>query len=291
MAEGKIISFLNMKGGVGKTTLCIEMALFLSEYYHDKKNVLVIDIDPQSNSTHSFYERFEIVDLENPLFDMESLPSINKVFTNSFMRETKIEEAILELTKNLHLLPGDLGTVFMDRETSTGAAEQRLLNFIIDNDLKNKYDYIFIDCPPTYSFYTVSALLSSDFYFVPVKPDAYSILGLDLLERVVADLKRGYRFIFDNKPIKNLGVIFTMVGGSNITGIRRNINYIKEAFKDKGIYFFKNEFRRVDKLATGKLSTFIIDREDASLIEELKNICIEFMERVVQISEESPNLS
>jgi chromosome partitioning protein len=291
MAEGKIISFLNMKGGVGKTTLCIEMALFLSEYYHDKKNVLVIDIDPQSNSTHSFYERFEIVDLENPLFDMKSLPSINKVFTNSFMRETKIEEAILELTKNLHLLPGDLGTVFMDRETSTGAAEQRLLNFIIDNDLKNKYDYIFIDCPPTYSFYTVSALLSSDFYFVPVKPDAYSILGLDLLERVVADLKRGYRFIFDNKPIKNLGVIFTMVGGSNITGIRRNINYIKEAFKDKGIYFFKNEFRRVDKLATGKLSTFIIDREDASLIEELKDICIEFMERVVQISEESPNLS
>ncbi len=78
----------------------------------------------------------------------------------------------------------------MERETVSGAAEQKLNNFVESNDLKNKYDYIFIDCPPTYSFYTIAAFFASDVYIVPVVPDAYSLLGVNLLEDVVKHAKK-----------------------------------------------------------------------------------------------------
>lgn len=281
-----VIAFLNMKGGVCKTTLCKEMALLLSEEYGRK--ILVIDIDPQSNCTQSFFERYHAFDIDEEIIREKSdLPSINNIFSKSKSRlkEIELEDVIYELTDKLHLIPGDLDTVFMERETGTGSSEQKLVNFINKFELKKTYEYIFIDCPPTYSFYTVSALLSSDFYFVPLKPDAYSLLGLDLLERVVSDLRESYEANFKIKPIYNLGIIFTMVGGSANKGFQRNIQQIKEAFRSKGVYFFNSEFPKAEKLSTGRLSTFIIDREDTQLLEKLNCICKEFEERMVSINE------
>lgn len=276
-----IISFLNMKGGVGKTTLCKEIAMYLSS---NNKKVLVIDIDPQSNCTQSFFERFDIINLneDNMIEKKDNLPSIDNLLSqsNTKLYEIKLVDVILELTDKLHLIPGDLDTVFIERETGTGANENKLVNFIEEFKLKDQYDYIFIDCPPTYSFYTVSALKSSDFYFVPLKPDAYSLLGLDLLERVIDDLRKTYRTAFKNKPLYNLGVIFTMVGGSALKGMGKNILDTKNAFKDSDIYFFKNNFPKIEKLATVKLSKFIIDREDGNLLKNLKEICKEFEERI-----------
>lgn len=277
-----IVSFLNMKGGVCKTTLCKEIALYLSE--KRKKRVLVIDIDPQSNCTQSFFERFNILQVEEGelITNKTELPSIENIFSKSKgkLQEIKLDDVIKKLSENLDIIPGDLDTVFMERETGTGAAEQKLHNFIDEFDLQNKYNYIFIDCPPTYSFYTVSALISSNYYIVPLKPDAYSLLGLDLLERVVKELKDTYRSNFKDKPICNLGTIFTMVPTKESKGIIRNKQQIKESFNEKDIYFFENEFYRMEKLSTGNLKTFIIDREDNQLIAQLDNICNEFEERM-----------
>lgn len=282
-----VVSFLNMKGGVCKTTLCKEMALFLSE--ECERKILVIDIDPQSNCTQSFFERYHVLDIdeEEVIREKKDLPSINNIFSKSkaSLKETELKDVIYELTDKLHLIPGDLDTVFMERETGTGASEQKLVNFINKFALKEKYEYIFIDCPPTYSFYTVSALLSSDFYFVPLKPDAYSLLGLDLLERVVSDLRESYEANFQIKPIYNLGIVFTMISVSANKGFQRNIQQIKEVFQNKFVYFFNNEFPKAEKLSTGRLSTFIIDREDTQLLEKLSCICKEFEERMVSINE------
>jgi chromosome partitioning protein len=283
-----VISFLNMKGGVCKTTLCKEMAVFLSA----KKNrsILVIDIDPQSNCTQSFFERHNVLEIEEGevLTEKISLPSIENIFSKSKggLRELKLEDVILELNDSLHIIPGDLDTVFMERETGTGSSEQKLFNFIDQFSLQEKYDYIFIDCPPTYSFYTVSALLSSNYYLVPLKPDVYSLLGLDLLERVVSELQSSYRANFNSKPIKNLGTIFTMVPKNPSKGTIRNILQIKETFEDKNVYFFRNDFPKAEKISTGKLSTFIIDREDNELLGKLTAICEEFEERMVSINGE-----
>ena len=291
-----IISFLNMKGGVGKTTLCRELAVFL--YQIRQQSVLLIDIDPQSNCTqslfdrHGIYSRYGIAEGEDKLIkreDSEKLPSIEYVFskskgylstnnTNNIIQN--LDTTIINESKSakLDIIPGHLDTIFMEREMCSGAAENRLNDFIDKYDLKNEYDYIFIDCPPTYSFYTIAAALSSDFYFVPVKPDAYSLLGLDLLERVMEDLKIGNRKHFEQQPIDNLGFIFTMVGDEK--GYEKNIDQIKKSLRNRGIYSFQNEFPFYSKVSTGKLSKFIIDREDATLYEKLESICDEFEERV-----------
>lgn len=181
-----MIAFLNMKGGVCKTSLCKEIALYLSDVFQNK--VLVIDVDPQSNCTQSFLERYNVLEKNKIIQGELKLPSIQKVFSPSTAKldRSELKEVILELTDNLHIVPGELRTIFMERETSTGASEQRLLNFIEDNDLKKDYDYILIDCPPTYSFYTIAALLASDLYLIPVTPDAYSLLGVNLLQQVIA---------------------------------------------------------------------------------------------------------
>lgn len=277
-----VISFINMKGGVGKTTLCKEIAIYLSE--KKGRKILIIDIDPQSNCTQSLFERHKVLEKNNLLTKDKEIPSVERIFTKSKgnLKMAEKNEIICELTDMLHLIPGDLDTVFMEREVGNGQAEQRLYNYIKTSNLSEDYDYIFIDCPPTYSFYTISAALSSHFYLVPVKPDAYSLLGLDLLERVMRDLQDSYLANFESKPIKNLGVVFTMVSGSS--GINKNMYQIKKAFKEKSIYFFENTFDRKEKVGTSSLAKSITDRSDSKLLSSLELICNEFERRINDVS-------
>lgn len=275
-----VIAFLNMKGGVCKTSLCKEMALYLSEEYN--KNVLIIDVDPQSNCTQSFFERYQILGKTTLITELENIPSIQKIFSPSVakLEPAKEEEIILRLTDKLHIIPGELRTIFMERETASGAAEQRLVNFIEEHNLKNKYDYILIDCPPTYSFYTTAALLSSDLYLIPVTPDAYSLLGVTLLEEVINHLKGNYRTNFSVHPLDNLGIIFTKIPKNLKGGIKNNMEQIREAFSDSSMPFFENSYLKANKIPTSKLSTFILDRKDEALKTNMKNICQEFIEKV-----------
>ncbi|KEI92422.1 ParA family protein [Clostridium botulinum] len=280
-----IVSFLNMKGGVCKTTLCKEMALNLTQNYN--KRILVIDIDPQSNCTQSFYERYNIIknnDDDELIKEKSTLPSIENIFTKSSGRltEPNLKQIIYELDSALHIIPGSLDTIFMERETTNGS-DQRLLNFIKEKELDKKYDYIFIDCPPTYSFYTVSALLASNYYLVPLVPDIYSLLGLNLLEDVVMNLSHAYKSIVEHNPIENLGVIFTKVPVNPLKNMDRNIVQIRQAFKH--LYFFENNFQNSDKLATNKLETFIIDRDDSALLSNINSICEEFEKRMRELNE------
>jgi len=281
-----VITFLNMKGGVCKTTLCREIAFHL--FKNDRK-LLIIDIDPQANCTQSFFEKYSIIkaDEDESLFiEYPQIPSIEKVFTKprGNLKKPDLDDIICHLDIGLDLIPGDLNTVFMEREHNGGAAEQRLFNFIEENSLKSKYDYIFIDCPPTYSFYTIAALISSNYYFVPVKPDAYSLLGLDLLERVIKEIVESRPIYFINRPLINLGIIFTQIPSNPSKGMLKNVNQIKEAFSKENLYFFENKYLYMDKIANSRLSTFIDDRDDIDLKSNLNRICIEFEERMIALN-------
>ena len=278
------IAFLNMKGGVCKTSLCKEIGLYVAEVYN--KKILIIDIDPQSNCTQSFFGRYNILK-DELITDTPNLPSIQKVFSPSMGRLEKpaLDEIILPLSDNLHIVPGELKTIFMERETASGVAEQKLRNFIEENNLQEQYDYILIDCPPTYSFYTVTALLATDLYLVPVTPDVYSLLGVNLLQEVIVHLKENYKSNFREKPLDNLGIIFTKITKRPRTGIKNNMKQIKEAYADENVPFFENSYLKADKVATAKLSTFILDRKDESLKDNMKKICEEFMNRVGEYNE------
>lgn len=172
-----VISFLNMKGGVGKTTLCLSLAYQLSMEYG--KKVLIIDMDPQFNATQTMMEEYNLVD--EYLRDFRSDKSIIKIFerkkslTNTLPEiELKPEDIIIksEINNNLDIICGNIDLIFED-SNQDALSKKRLNIFIKKHSLDEEYDFIFIDCPPTISFFTDASLIASDYYLIPVKIDKF----------------------------------------------------------------------------------------------------------------------
>ena len=282
---GEIISFLNMKGGVGKTTLCKEVAYYLWKVL-DKK-VLLVDVDPQANLTQSFFKKYKIRhSYESKSTDnnqyKECTATINNVFQPklSTVDEVQLEEVVYELDTNFSIIPGDLNTVFLERSGGGSESENALKNFIEDHDLKESYDYILMDCPPTYSFYTTSALLASDYYFSPIHPDSYSILGIDLLYQVVERLKKIHRDRFKLRELNHLGVIFTNIPreGSRTTGLVTQMEDIRESsvLKAKHVPFFKNNFMKNSQIPK-QIDYFIVDSNSDLSYDNIRDIVNEML--------------
>lgn len=215
---GKVISIINMKGGVGKTTLSIGIADYLSNI---KKNILLIDADPQFNATQALLDAYKSQnkDSENENFyNRVVLPkkkTIHRLFRiqedmYSSLTMPTDNDLIIELKQNLSILCGDLSLVLVNR-SSDHTFVTRLRNFIEDNNIKQKYDYIIIDCPPTLTIYTDSALMASDYYLIPNIIDRYSIIGIDSLQKAVNNLIREERIT----TLKCIGLVYTMVSNSS----------------------------------------------------------------------------
>lgn len=277
MSEVKrnVISFINMKGGVGKTTLCKEIAYTLSKKFN--KKILIFDVDPQCNLTQSFLEKYKVIKEDETITSNPLEESIENLLSDDDFLGHDPYTFIHQFDKNIHLVPGEMTTRFTKRGISaSGSEEQRILTFIKRNDLRNSYDYIFIDCPPTHSFHTNVALIASDFFIVPVKPDTYSILGLNLLLELIEKTVEK-NTIFDDKPLDCLGVVYTMF--ENNGKFLRKMKSIDRYLENKNIYRFDSTLKRYTRLSTGKLSTFIIDRKENSIVELMMNICNEFERR------------
>lgn len=301
-----IISFINMKGGVGKTNTTKEIGYYLAT--NENKKILFIDIDPQANLTQSFFKKFnyvqkeleelvegklsdldEIIDEESnqnyvvnsPLSNIknkkETTASIHKLFKPGKINHLKKSDCIVELSENIHLIPGTLEAVFLERSNSI---ENNLYNYIKNLNLRDEYDYIFIDCPPTYSNYTIAALISSDFYLTPAKADAYSILGIKMLHDVVQQIKEIHSVYFESKQLNSLGVILTNTQPSN-KGIETNKNLIKSSkkLKELNIKFFDTEFSFNPSIPK-KAEYFIVDSNSDISKDQLTVLVEEFIRKV-----------
>ena len=120
-------------------------------------------------------------------------------------------------------------------------------------------------------------------------PDAYSLLGVDLLEEVVKHAKNTYKANFQCKPLDNLGIIFTKIPNGYKAGIQNNMLQIKEALSNKNIYIFENYFMKSEKMITSQLSKFIIDRQDEALKNNIVEISNEFEREVNKYNEQKSN--
>lgn len=271
-----VISFINMKGGVGKTTLCVGMGEYLANYL--QKKILVIDIDPQFNATQSLMGHYGRVDeyLEQI---QPANKTIRKIFElpNSLMADEKKvlpEEVVVSLSDCLDIILGDINIIFDTNHE--GKRIKMLRRFIHDNNLNDEYDFIFIDSPPTISLFTDTALLASDYYLTPVKIDHYSVLGANSLNSVIRNMKTHHE-----KEIKHVGFVYTNTDPvpTEKTEILKNAFESTPSFNSS--YFFDSQSTYVRDLMVGYQgnipSCYSKSRAD------IARICEEFIIRIEQL--------
>ena len=182
---GKVISIANQKGGVGKTTTSINLSSSLAAA---EKKTLLIDIDPQSNSSSGLSVTNHSPSVYEVLIGQED---ISKVIINSFMPYLDI------LPSNINLVGAEIEMVDMpEREKLMGKAI---------NQIKDKYDYILIDCPPSLGLLTLNSLTASDSVLIPVQCEYFALEGLGQLLNTVNIVKNHF-----NKNLTIEGVLLTM---------------------------------------------------------------------------------
>lgn len=197
-----------MKGGVGKTTLAINIAHCLVE--REKKRVLLVDIDPQFNATQCILSPQQYIDHMDHNYDtICTLFQKKRLYVTSVNGTSSLAPKELEnikpisISEYLDLLPGDLK--LYEIEITAGQGLEFKLKRYLDI-MKDKYDYVIIDTPPTPSIWMFSAIIASNYYIIPIKPDPLSSIGTDLLASIIKNNKENF-----NLQIKCLGLIFNMV--------------------------------------------------------------------------------
>lgn len=275
----KTICFVNMKGGVAKTTLAINFADCLRRV-HGKK-VALIDIDPQFNATQCLLSGEQYIqhlrsggDTILSLFDRDDSPQISVLAGAQSSPATELSDITLLDTAGLSLLPGNIDLYRV--EMTSGEGREFILKRYIDEVLSSEdYDYIIIDTPPTPSIWMTSALIASDHYVIPVKPDPLSLIGIDLLKAIIA--RRSQAFGLN---ISCLGVVFTLIerpDSVNLGTARSNLGQ-NPVWRDKLIntYFPKRASYAREQLT----SPFILSGQDFELRSSMQMITSQLIERL-----------
>lgn len=205
---GKIISIANQKGGVGKTTTAINLSTVLAKR---NKKTLLIDMDPQGNATSG-------VGIEK---------NLEKSIYNVLIEENPIEEAILKTDiKNLDICPSTINLAGAEVElVSMMSREMRLKEKL--ESVKDNYDYILIDCPPSLGLITLNAFTASNSVLIPVQCEYYALEGLGQLLNTVKLVKKHL-----NKDLEIEGALLTMFDTrTNLS--KQVVDEVKRYFADK----------------------------------------------------------
>lgn len=218
---GKVISVANQKGGVGKTTTTVNLGTILAK---KGEKVLLIDADPQGNATSGLGVEKEV---EFSTYDI-------------LVNETEIKDAIQDtIIKNLKVCPSNINLAGAEVElVSMMSREQRLKEKL--DMVKDKFDYILIDCPPSLGLITLNSFTASDSVLIPVQCEYYALEGLGQLLNTINLVKKHL-----NKEIKIEGALLTMYD------MRTNLSnqVVKEVKKYFGDQVYKTVIPRNVRLS------------------------------------------
>ncbi|MBQ1988812.1 MAG: ParA family protein [Clostridia bacterium] len=206
---GKIISVVNQKGGVGKTTTAVNLAAGIGL---SGKKVLIVDADPQGNTTSGY----GISKKNNNLTSYQLLIG----------KGTAENAAIKTEFKNIDIVPASMDLAAAEVDLIEMENRESQLKMALAT-VREKYDYIFIDCPPSLGLISINALNASDTVLVPIQCEYYALEGLSQLMATVRQVKRLY-----NPTLEIEGIVLTMYDGRlNLT--QQVVDEIKKYFANK----------------------------------------------------------
>jgi chromosome partitioning protein len=205
---GKIISIFNQKGGVGKTTTNINLCAYLAEM---GKKILTVDIDPQGNTTSGL--GIDKNSLEYSMYDV--IMGLNP------------QDAIIHTSvENFDIIPSSMELAGSEIELTGKMSRESILKESI-LPLKEKYDYIFIDCPPSLGLLTINSLTASDSVIIPIQCEFYALEGVGQLMNTIQLVKKSL-----NHNLEIQGVIMSMFDGRTNLSIEV-VEEVKKYFKGK----------------------------------------------------------
>lgn len=188
---GKVISFTNKKGGVGKTTTAVNMAAYCADC---GKKVLLVDIDSQGNATTGLGF---------------SKSALKKSVYNVLVEDEPASQNILEVAniKNLFLLPANVDLTGAEVDLVYKRGRERILKEALAK-VRDEYDYIFIDCPPSLGLLTINAWVASDSVIIPLQSEYYALEGVSQLMKTITMVKQHL-----NPNLQIEGIVITMYDG------------------------------------------------------------------------------
>lgn len=185
--DSRVIAVINQKGGVGKSTTVVNLSAALGE---TRKKVLVIDFDPQGNTTSGY--GIEKDTLEHDIYDV-------------ILHDYPIEEVICgTCEKNVFLAPATIQLATAEIELVSASSRESILKEMVGK-VRDEFDYVFIDCPPSLGLLTINALIAADSLIIPIQCEYYALEGVaKLLESMQMVKKRM------NPDLEIFGVVMTM---------------------------------------------------------------------------------
>lgn len=206
---GKIISISNQKGGVGKTTTAVNLAAFLAE---KGKQVLVVDIDPQANA--GFGLGVNVEEMETTVYEV-------------LLGTIPVQEAIFRTTiENLYIVPSNMHLAGAQVELMDMEDKEYLLKRSLEK-VRDTFDFILIDCPPSLGILTLNSLVASDSVIIPLQCEYYALEGLSQLLKIISLVQDTL-----NPKLEIEGVLLTMYDPrTNLS--QQVVSDVKQFFKNK----------------------------------------------------------
>lgn len=255
---GKIIAVANQKGGVGKTTTAVNMAAAMVRLGY---KVLCIDLDPQANM--SDYLGFE----------PDGEPTIaNLMMESAQYKEFEVSYTIRTNAEGIDYIPSDITLSSADLFLATAMCKEHTLKRIVQNDVVQAYDYIFVDCLPSLGVLLTNALTACNSVLIPVQAQKYGYYGLSQLMDVIKLVKQNL-----NLDLKIDGILLTMIDNTNMAKIVQET--LEESDEYSPLLFDTVIHKRVEATDSTLMQKSMVSDPKSMLGQEYISVATELVQR------------